>query len=115
MTHVIGEVLNPEGETWGEFVCISSADQKALEGILTPRAFRVLIRSEKSFEHLLCICSQRFSKLPIFALTPQRGIAPPSPVPSETDIFSVSIGEEVVFAFYHRGLALVAVPSEANS
>ena len=77
MAHIKAqEMLDPEGKTWGEFFRLSSADQKVLNAFITPNAYRVLIRSEKSFEHLYQIFNQKFNKTPIFELTPRHGIAP---------------------------------------
>jgi hypothetical protein len=171
MAHVnMQEILDPNGQTWDEFVRLNSADQKRLDAILTPHAFRALIRSEKSFEHLYPIFNQTFNKTPMFALTP-RGIAPivhtarlgekydlcfnvlqsimwtnkqvvEKGAEDQSEYINMSmlymnnaagkiigystycryfeptmIGEEVVFAFYHRNMrkvALVSIPSEAH-
>jgi hypothetical protein len=69
------ETVDPDGVAWGEYLRLGPTDQRDLDAILTPHAFRALIRSEKSFDHMFPIFSQSFSRLPIFVLKP-RGIAP---------------------------------------
>ena len=69
------ETLDPYGKSWEAFMDLGPADQAVLERILTPHAFRALICSEESFEHLFCIFNQIFTTLPIFTLTP-HGIKP---------------------------------------
>ena len=68
---VASETLDPQATTWAEFVRLSADDCAAMEGILTPRAFRVLLGSERTFERLSDVFGQIFSFTPVFALGPE--------------------------------------------